>query len=281
MATDMVTAATARRSGPRKLNVGLLASTIAIIAIAAPSIYFWHAHQTRKLSESLLERGDIMAAEENWQAASDAYYRVWEIRREPELLGKLAPAYDKFALNHNRLGVIASYQRAVGELPDRSDLRYRLSELLLMDGQNELALEQSEKVLENNPADPTANQVAVAFVARSPSVPASQSRVLIHSSRSRTAYVANQNDFRLAVTLANFIRTDLEAKNGSQLARQADAVMNRLVDVLPEDAEAYYARYRYKLMNRLPGPRGRSGSGRTPGSREPNVSAAIGVGLAA
>ena len=239
---------------PRKLNKWLLATTVALLAVAIPSIYFWHNYQTWKLSASLLERGDAMAAEENWKEASDAYYRVWDIRRDPELLGKVAPAYDKFAIHHNRLGVIASYQRALGVLPGRKDFRCRLAELLLQDGQNELALEQTEKVLKDDPADAAAIKWrAMAWLALHRGGKSVEGVDPLDALKD--AYVANQSDFDLAVTLANFIRTDLEAANGSQLARQADAVMKRLVDVSPNDAKVYYARYRYKLANGLPGPR--------------------------
>ena len=121
---------------PRELNRPVLIATILFLVVGGTGLYFWHDYQITRLSDSLLAHGDTMAAEERWAEAADAYHRVWLITDEPELLGKFTHAYDKFAIGHNRTGVIDSYRRALGALPDRTDMRLRLTELLLTEGQH-------------------------------------------------------------------------------------------------------------------------------------------------
>ena len=240
-----------REQRPRKLNARVLVVTIVVLAIGIPAVYFWHDAQTHKLSQGLLEYGDQMADEENWKEAADAYFRVWEIRRDSALLGKLAPAYDKFAVNHNRLGVIGSYQRAVGALPDRVDLRHRLAELLLLDGQNQLALEQAEKILTLADEDPQAVKWrALALLAQQRNGKPIEADVL---KELQNAYVLQQDDRQLALTLAEYIRSTLKAPNNSELARMADAVIDRLVATDTNSADMYFVRYKYRVRHRLPG----------------------------
>lgn len=240
-----------REQRPRKLNARLLVVTIVVLAIGIPAVYFWHDAQTYKLSQGLLEYGDQMATEENWKEASDAYFRVWEIRRDPVLLGKLAPAYDKFAVDRNRLGVIGSYQRAVGALPNRIDLRHRLAELLLLDGQNQLALEQAEKILSLADQDPQAIKWrALALLALQRNGQPIESDVL---KELQNAYVLQQDDRQLALTLAEYIRSTLKAQDDSELARMADAVIDRLVATDPDNAGMHFTRYKYRVRHGLPG----------------------------
>ena len=240
-----------REQRPRKLNARVLVVTIVVLAIGIPAVYFWHDAQTHKLSQGLLEYGDQMADEENWKEAADAYFRVWEIRRDSALLGKLAPAYDKFAVNHNRLGVIGSYQRAVGALPDRVDLRHRLAELLLLDGQNQLALEQAEKILTLADEDPQAVKWrALALLAQQRNGKPIEADVL---KELQNAYVLQQDDRQLALTLAEYIRSTLKAPNNSELARMADAVIDRLVATDTNSADMYFVRYKYRVRHGLPG----------------------------
>lgn len=241
-----------RDQRPRRLNKGLVLGTILFALIATPSIYFWHDYQIGRLSSSLLEYGDAMAEEGKWREASDAYFRVWDIKREPELLGKLAPAYDKYAVHREINGVIASYQRAIGGLPDNLELRYRLAELLLKNGQNHQALEQADKILAIDETDVTGlkwralSYLALARLGK----PVHSVNVLNELKR---AFIVQQKDLQLGLALANYIRRDLRSSEDSELTRQANAVVDRLVAASPDDPNAHFARYQYRLQNGLPG----------------------------
>ena len=236
---------------PRKLNFWLLIATVVVFAICVPAIYYWHASQLKSLSTSLLTRADEQAKEENWKEASDAYYRVWEIRKEPEVLGKLASSYDKYAVAADPMGVIAYYQRAIGALPDRLDFRVRLSELLLRSGQSQLAKEQAELVLakdEENKDGRKWRALAVLNLQR-----AGKMLDVDVLSELKAAYAQQAGDFDLAFGLIGHLRRDLKAENGSEEAQLADQVMNSVVRYSPEGANAYLARYQYRVKYGLPG----------------------------
>lgn len=238
---------------PRELNKRLLIVTILLVAVLGPAVYYWHDFKLKDLSKSLLTYAAKMEAEENWPAASQAYYRVYEISKDPEVLGKLAPAYDKHASDTKLRGVIASYQKAVGELPDRKDLRLRLSELLLRDNQADLALEHSEIVLSQDNQNASAIKWnALAHLTRlrngNPTEQPGQVRDFM-----KNACIANPADLQLAAALTTFLRSDLKATNDSEDGRLATAVLDHLVASDPNNAKSLLARSRYRSMYELPG----------------------------
>ena len=197
-----------REKRPRELNKALLIATVLFLAIGGTSLYFWHDYQIRRLSDTLLAYGDEMAAQEKWREASDAYFRVWKILQTPEVLGKFTPAYDKTAVSYNRAGVIGSYQRATGELPERIDLRNRLSELLLADGQYQQALAQAEKALAQKPDNQAAHKwraLALLELRRSGN-PVESINVLKELNQ---AFSLQSDDVGFALQLANYMRADL------------------------------------------------------------------------
>ena len=237
---------------PRKLNLKLLIGSIVFIAVAGPSTYFWHDFQTKQLSNSLWKYGETQAAEENWKEASAAFYRVWEIQQDPKLLGDAVTVYDKHIAEHNRPELIAAYQRAIGGLPDRIDLRVRLAELHSLERQYDFALKQAEKVLSMEPSNRSAQKwraISLLGLARKNQL-VKDVDVLEELKR---AYIDQQSDFDIAAALVTYIRDDLRAQNGSELATQADGVMNRLVAANPRSVQALLVRYQYRLRHKLPG----------------------------
>ena len=241
-----------RERRPRQLNKSLLFGSLFLLVLAIPAVYFWHDYQTKRLSDSLWEYGQELAAEEKWEEASIAMYRVWDIRRDPELLGEAVGVYDKFAANNDRAGVIGAYQKAIGGLPDRTDLRIRLAELLTRERRYESAFVQSGKILaaESQSLDGQKwKSLALLGLFRT-----NQSKkgydVL---EELKQAYIAQQDDFDIAVALATHIRDDLKAQNGSELAEQADGVMNRLVAANPKNVNARLTRYQYRTRYKIPG----------------------------
>ena len=238
---------------PRRLNKWLLFVTLAVLGIGAPALYLWHDRQINHLSASLLAHADAMATEEKWRDASEAYYRVWEIRKDPKVLGKLATSYDKHAWPEDQQGVVGYYQRAVGAVPSRLDLRARLGELLLKVGQPNFALNALENVLSK--AEDT-ETIAKATKWRALSLltlhRAGQPLEVDILEELRSAYNDQVGDFDLAFGLIGYLRRDLQAPNNSELGREADAVINSLVEAWPNDANSYLARYQYRSKYGLP-----------------------------
>lgn len=241
-----------REKRPRTLNFKLLIGTIVFFLVAVPATYLWHDYQTKQLSATLWEYGKQQAAEENWKVASAAFYRVWDIQKDPKLLGDAVAAYDKLAANSDRPGVIAAYQRAIGGLPERLDLRVRLAELLTAERQYKSALLQTDKVLAADPNHLAARKwraLALLGTMRNKQ-PVHDVDVLEELKR---AYIDQQSDFEIAAALVSHIRDDLHAQNGSELAAQADGVVNRLVAANPRSVRARIVRYNYRVRHQLPG----------------------------
>ena len=243
----------ARESRPRQLNVRLLIVSIVVVVVGAPAVYFWHEYQTKQLSDSLWAYGEEKAKEENWREASAAFYRVWSIQRDPRLLGDAVEAYDKLVARTNRPELISAYQRAIGGLPDRLDLRARLAELQARERLYQSALKQTEKVL----AGDAQNLKALKWRALSLLGLARNNQPVMGVDlleELKQAYLPQQNDFELASALVEYIRTDLGAANGSELAAQAgrrDESLGRLQT--HGSVQALLARYQYRKKHDLPG----------------------------
>ena len=241
-----------RERRPRQLNKALLIGSLLFLIVAAPAIYFWHDYQTKQLSDSLWAYGKELAEQEKWEEASVALYRVWDIRREPELLGDAVDVYDKFAADRDRPGVIAAYQKAIGGLPDRVDLRVRLAELLTRERRYESAFAQSEKILAADAQSLDGQKwKALSLLGLSRTNQAKKGYDVLEELK--RSYIDQQHDFDIATALATHIRNDLQAQNGSELAVQADGVMNRLVAANPKNVNARLTRYQYRKQYKIPG----------------------------
>lgn len=241
-----------REQRERRLNIPLFLTTLLVLIISIPAIYFWHNYQTKKLSESLWQYGKELAAQGRYGEASDAMYRVWEIQRDPELLGEAVQIYDKYAVARDREGVIAAYQTAIGGLPERTDLRVRLVELLTRNQQFSTALDQSEKVLEADPENLAGKKWRALSLLGLRRIQQSVDGYDVLEELKKT-YINQQKDFDIAAALVSHIRDDLKAQNESELAIQADGVMNRLVAANPNNVNARLVRYQYRVRHKLPG----------------------------
>ena len=236
----------------RQLNVPIAIISLLMMVIGIPAIYFWHDYQIKRLSVSLWDYGEKKAAEKDWEEAAAAFYRSWEIRQDPRLLADAVKAYDNLVARYDRPGLIAAYQRAIGGLPERLDLRTRLAELLLLERQNKLALTHAENVLAKDPKNLTAQRCrAIALLAMFRSnQPLHDVDVLKELER---VYVQQPGDFDLVAALTSHIRDDLRAPGDSELSRRADRAMDRLVALRPRSVRARMLRYRYRSKHGLAG----------------------------
>ena len=241
-----------RERRPRRLNKRLLSTTLVVLAVAAPVVFFWHQYQLRRVCAGLLVQADRMESEELWGQAADALYRYWQILPDADVLSRVALTYDKAAIDSDRARVVHFYQRAIGLSPTRVDLRARLSELLAQDGQYALAIEQADEILAIEPENKTAwkwhSLASLGRYHQGQSVAIED--VLEEMSR---AYDLQPEDAQLAASLAKIIRNDMKAVNGSELARQADHVIDRLVAATPNDPASHLLRYQYRTRYDLEG----------------------------
>ena len=237
---------------PRKLNWNVLFGSVMVAATMGAGLYFWHDHQLKQLSVALLERADEKESAEEWRDASNSLYRYWKITKDPEVLGRLAPVYDKASAKFDRPGVIKSYQRAIGRLPERLDLRVRLSELLYRDHQFGLALEQANKVLETDPDHPAgAKYRALAQTALFRKGEALDTNELVDELEA--TFYEQPTDFELAREFTRLIRVHMKADEDSDLGKRADAAMDQLVKACKGNPYAYVARHNYRTSFDLPG----------------------------
>lgn len=241
-----------REQRPRELNRKLLIGTLIFLLVAAPTVYFWHDYQTKRLSDSLWKYGEEQAAQENWKEASAAFYRVWDIRKDPKMLGEAVSAYDKQIGNSNPAELIPAYQVALGGVPERTDLRARLAELLGMQKRFQSALDQAEQVLATDAKNTKARKWRALSLLGLTRLNQPVEGVDLLEELKRV-YVDYQQDFDIASALVTHIREDLRAQNGSELAAQADGVMNRLVAANPQNVNARLLRYQYRNRFKLPG----------------------------
>ena len=243
-----------REKRPRRINVRVLIVSVITLLIGVPGVYYWHHLRTKQLSESLWEYGTTRAAEKDWGQASAAFYRVWQIRQDPKLLGTAVKAYDQYASSTDPRGVIAAYQRAIGGQPEDTELRTRLSELLLEQKDYKTALVHANEVLEAKPGDTLAQKCRAMCLLGlfRMNQPVQGAHVL---NELQQAFSNQPEDQDLALALVNHIREDLRAPADSALAQQADHVLDRLVAANPHNVRSRLLRYQYRLQLGIPSAR--------------------------
>lgn len=239
-----------REVRPRALNKQLLVATLVIAVLLSSGLHLWHDYQINRLARTLVTYGDDMVTAEKWRQASDAYSRAWDILREPELLAKLAPAYDQLAQRYDRRGVIGYYQRALGGNATRTDLRLRLTELLLEEELYGSAREQAEKVLA---ADADHLEAAKWSALATLGLRRNGKLIAVEQVVDQLTSISDKlpEDIELAVHLAQFLREDRELASDHEPL--ADRIMDRMVRAASEDPQAYMARHRYRRRFQLAG----------------------------
>jgi tetratricopeptide (TPR) repeat protein len=95
------------------------------------------------LAELYFQQGD-------YAGAIDALSKIPEADMDSQLMGMLAYAYSQ---NHNMEKALATYQKALADDPDNTELHRAYADALLTDGRSAEARAELEKVLKANPED--------------------------------------------------------------------------------------------------------------------------------
>lgn len=238
----------------RTLNVPLLIVSLVVLSVSGTGAYFWHARQMVQIAGALLDRADQLEKEEDWAQASTCLYRYLQLR--PAVLDvhiRLAQTFDRSATSaQEKARATDLYLRAVGIAPYRVDLRGRLTELLLEVERYRLAQDQAEALLELQPRSPIGLRVrALAVYAQSRNAgPASLQEAL---NLVTMALEACPERIDLVEVLMNLCQDLARTPGDADRERHLATAFDRLIEASPDDAEAYLARYRYRVQFGLNG----------------------------
>lgn len=239
----------------RTANVPLIIVTALVVSLVSTSSYFWHSYQVGRLARAFLERADRLQDEGEWARAADSLQRY--LRLHPEDLQtriRLAKTFDRGVDDGSSvLLAIDFYRRALRAVPEEQALeetalalRRRLGELLLDIGDWKLAEQQAQLVLQQSPHD--ARSLCALALARHGLFRATGLGTAVDVQQAlEAANSAQPADSQLATLLANFCRGQASAEQEKDAAESADRVMDRAVDENPQAAQAYLARYAYRL----------------------------------
>lgn len=241
----------AGRTRRRHLDLPWLVGSLVLLALLIPAVYFWHAHQVRRVAAALSTEADRCVAQGNHAQAAQYLYRLLQMQpQEPqrsETLVRLAQTYDRSVDNlQGKPAVIQWYYRAVGAAPQRLDLQMRLGELFLETGQFVLAADQAQRILQQDPALAEAFrlQALAHFGQLRQGRPIGIAQVLQELQQARQSL---PGDPAIAQTLASLYREMPPSPELAAAAEQADAVMDSLVKDAAQDYRAHLARFRYRV----------------------------------
>ncbi|HJT34348.1 MAG TPA: tetratricopeptide repeat protein [Pirellulales bacterium] len=240
-----------------ELNVRLLAFSLAGAALLSPAVYAWHAYQVARNASALLDRAGEHEKQAAWMLAAQDLHRYLQLRPDDiEAMIRRAEDFDKGAKpGAEKQRALQLYAAALGEAPDRDDLKSRHMALQLELGNQRAALDEAASVLRKTPGDPAALRVTALAMHRQWSLRGSKSIDDVVRAY-RTAIAKNPGDAELATGLARLYRVELQQPAQSDreaLSKQADEVMNRLVAASDDKPAGLLARYVYRVTYNLPG----------------------------
>jgi predicted Zn-dependent protease len=258
---DERTAAGPRKKTERRLNVRLALISLAVLAVAAPSAYFWRSNRLANMADAWLARADELV-EQNQPRVATVYLRRY-LHLHPDDTAvhiRTAQLLDQSAKSDNeRQAAVAQHYLALGLAPERNDLRRRLVELLFQTSQFAAAELEANKfnaelIKAGAKADPGAQRVlALAALRKSKAGDGTARRQAFE--QIKQILVEKPGDIELAAALANLYRTfwadlGLIAKDAAQ---EADAVMERMIAANAADARAFLNRFLYRRQFNLSG----------------------------
>jgi len=253
------------------LNLRFFAAMIFVVGAGVIGAYYLRDYQLRANATAFLERAKEQTLDKDYRAAAKSLFHYLEI--VPTDAGarvQLAETYDSSATRPTeKLRATELYFQALALAPDRTDLRVRLSRLLLEVRRPDTALEQVNKVLsieewENDPLGLFVKAVAVHELVRrdKPNVTLTEAANALREAIQRNR--GGKDHVELANRLADVYRVERqrlytvvsgERKLLTQAERDklADEVMDQLVADGQESFLAYFYRFQYRTKHGLPG----------------------------
>lgn len=248
-----------RRGGQTKqwkLNVRLLIGTLVGLAVLSPAVYFWHSWQVGRNASALLDRAKLHEDKGEWMLAAQDLHRYLQLRPDDtEALVRRAEDFDDGAkVDVEKRRALQLYAAALAQVPDRADLQSRHMTLQLELGDYRAALDEAAAVLKKVPSDPAALRVKALGLHRQWRLRGSKPLDEVVRAY-RTAIDKEPANVDLATGLARLYRIELQQPANSDreaLSKQADQVIDRLVEASDDRASALLARYLYRTAFNLP-----------------------------
>lgn len=123
-----------RSSQEWRLNRSLVLVSLAVGAVAAPIVYFWHGFQVRRQSTAIFARAMQLHEREDWNAAANAFHQYLQIRpNDAEALLMRARDFRKTVTRPEALPQVASlFVKAAEANPKDDDVLLDLAESLYL-----------------------------------------------------------------------------------------------------------------------------------------------------
>jgi tetratricopeptide (TPR) repeat protein len=258
-----------KTAGPtvrRALNARWLIGTFVVAAVVGAAAYFWHDYQVKRLAAVYLERAGQLEDEGKYlDAARDLSRYLHVYPNKPETLVRLAKTFGKGAASvQDTARAVALYYRAIGVASptEQMTLRKELAECLLRLREYVSAEREARKVLEGDVSDKDGKRLlALALFGEflSGSSAAQPEAGVSVTAALEDALELHPGDIQLAQTLAviyrgrkELLRKEKQILSDAERAEAADAIIDRMVATDPKRPEARLARYRYRLVHKLP-----------------------------
>lgn len=238
------------------VNVRLLVASVVVVALTALGGYLWYQYRQAQTTKAILARAEKLDNDGKFSEAA-AYYQRY-LLADPENTDVLVQLIE--VQNQGEPSPAKLYRlnqllyRTLGRLPEREDLRLMLAENLLTIGEWEDAQSEAKKLLDGSPS--------VALGARKVIAISQLRRVGIDSTISAPDTVKEliavaeelPTDHELALITAVTIRNqpDHVPDELGDPASLADRLVDRTLELQPDNVDARMARYQYRLLYNLP-----------------------------
>lgn len=260
----------------RRLNVPLLAGSLAVVAVVAFLGFFWHRHQTARIYDALKDRAETLGSEEDWAKSANYWQRyLW---LEPDDFAaqlKLVEAREQLVKTpRERAFFSLLLHQTIGAAPESDqatilDLKVRVAKNYLEMGDNANAYGEAFKLLDlasETPVPPPEphGKALRRVLAMSGAVLARpdakvderfgkdplkrRQGVQFAADDLLAALAESPGDSKLAVMGASFFRLYKDHIAGGPAAAEAraDKIIDDLVAAAPEDPAALVTRYEYR-----------------------------------
>ena len=238
--------------------LAMIGSAALVLPVIMGAVSHTRSLRQQQAAQELLQRANELESQQRPREAAElleAYLALQPAADNQRV--RLAMLYaDGIEADEQREHGIALLYRAVGVCrnEERLSLQTRLGELLLTAGRFSEAEAQAAQVIQSRPHDPSALRVRALALLRQykrGELDRTLARNMPIVAWLDEARRANPNNVELAeLTAAAYRNLELGVSGRCSVAsreQRADHCLNELVQASPQSAEAYLARYRYRL----------------------------------
>jgi len=239
------------------VNWRLMGAVVALACVAAPAGYWRYRTALEQRAGTLLERAAELEKEQEWDEATAYYQRYLIIKPDDsDALARMAEAYgrgDQTPARLHRVNMMLYRVLGQASAADQDELRLQLAENLLRLGSFQQAMAEARQVDDKELQPRRRKTIALATIA----LVGVDSKVKRREAVDELLAVAAElpGDVELISASAFALRQfggDAELANLKAPTR-ADELMDRLVELKPDDVDARLARFRYRSQYRLAG----------------------------